>query len=158
MAGKAAMKRSDGASTILQGGRAKAYRPLPEEQRRAALRHGLDAYDRGEFFEAHEILEPAWMGAADVAERELLQGLIKLAAAYVHHGRRNPAGVLKNLRGSLARLEAGQEAAARLEVDLGGLLPAIRERIAVLEAGAGPAEVPPAPAVDRAGAEERASG
>ena len=53
---------------------------------------GLDAYDRGDFFEAHELLEPAWMGTDDPGERAFFQGLIKLAAAYVHDVRGNPGG------------------------------------------------------------------
>ena len=75
--------------TILQGGRAKAYRPIPAADRRRAFDAGIAAYDRGDFFEAHELLEPAWMGTADIAERDLLQGLIKVAAAYVHDVRRS---------------------------------------------------------------------
>ena len=86
------------------GGRAKAYRPLAPEVRAAALRDGLDAYDRGDFFEAHELLEPAWMGTDDPGERAFLQGLIKLAAAYVHDVRRNPSGIVKNLTGARAWL------------------------------------------------------
>lgn len=50
-------------------GRAKAYRPLPESDRAAALAAGLAAYERGDFFAAHEHLEPAWMGMDDPAER-----------------------------------------------------------------------------------------
>jgi hypothetical protein len=42
--------------TILQGGRAKAYRPLDEATRKAALADGLAAYERGDYFLAHEIL------------------------------------------------------------------------------------------------------
>src|SRR5229473_1295947 len=45
--------------TIQQDGRAKAYRPLDEATRRAALTDGLEAYERGDFFLAHENLEPA---------------------------------------------------------------------------------------------------
>ena len=30
-------------------------------------RRGLAAYERGDFFEAHELLEPAWMGTDDSA-------------------------------------------------------------------------------------------
>jgi predicted metal-dependent hydrolase len=108
--------------TILQGGRAKAYRPLPEDERRAALEAGLEAYDRGDWFLAHELLEPAWMGTKDLAERELLQGLIKLAAAFVHGARSNPAGVAKNLRGARDRLAAGREAGAELGIDVDALL------------------------------------
>ncbi len=86
--------------TILQSGRAKAYRPLPVDARAAAVREGLEAFHRGDAFLAHELLEPAWMGTADTAERELVQGLIKLAAGYVHAARDNPLGVAKNLTGA----------------------------------------------------------
>lgn len=101
----------------MQGGRAKAYRPIPEVDRQAALRDGLAAYDRGDWFLAHELLEPAWMGTKDLAERELLQGLIKVAAAFVHGARSNPAGVAKNLRGARERLAAGRAARAAVGID-----------------------------------------
>jgi hypothetical protein len=77
-------------------GRAKAYRPLPADERIAAVTAGLEAYGAGDFFEAHELMEPAWMGTADMAERALIQGLIKVAAADVHAVRGNPAGVRRN--------------------------------------------------------------
>jgi predicted metal-dependent hydrolase len=117
-------------------GRAKAYRPLPLEARRAAIEAGLAAYDRGDFFEAHEELEPAWMGSDDPAERALLQGLIKVAAAYVHDVRGNPAGVRTNLTGARRLLaeaaEAPAENAAGLDVD--ALLADVDARLADLDA------------------------
>src|SRR5690349_12807421 len=69
---------------VLQGDRAKAYRPISLAARRHALAEGLAAYDLSDFFEAHELLEPAWMGTDDLGERAFLQGLIKVAAAFVH--------------------------------------------------------------------------
>lgn len=51
------------------------------------------------------------MGTADIAERELVQGLIKLAAGFVHAARRNPAGITKNLVGARAHLAASGPAA-----------------------------------------------
>ncbi|HMJ80109.1 MAG TPA: DUF309 domain-containing protein [Candidatus Dormibacteraeota bacterium] len=98
--------------TVVQGGRAKAYRPLPAARRRAALGEALAAYERGDVFLAHELLEPAWMGTAEPRERDLYQGLIKLAAAGVHEVRGNPAGEAKNLRGALARLESAMPGTA----------------------------------------------
>jgi hypothetical protein len=44
------------------------------------------------------------MGTAETAERELLQGLIKLAAGYVHAARDNAVGVGKNLTGAREHL------------------------------------------------------
>ena len=124
---------------ILQGGRAKAYRPIPAAARRRAIRDGLAAYERGDWFLAHELLEPAWMGTADLAERELLQGLIKLAAAFVHGARSNPAGVAKNLRGARERIAAGAGAGAALAIDVDALLEAIDRWLA---AGGPPIEIP----------------
>jgi hypothetical protein len=122
---------------ILQGGRSKAYRPLPDADRRRAIDEGLAAYRAGEFFEAHELLEPAWRGTADLAERDALQGLIKVAAAYVHADRGNPAGVVKNLEGARIRLArslgAGGVGRGPVEgVDVAALLVAIDERLTVL--------------------------
>ena len=120
------------AGLIMQGGRAKAYRPMPANDRAAALAAGLAAFDRGDYFEAHELLEPAWMGAADPQERELHQGLIKLAAAYVHAVRGNPLGMAKNLSGARDRLRAvgaseGLEVGAG--VDVSNLLNEIDRRL-----------------------------
>jgi predicted metal-dependent hydrolase len=105
--------------------------------RRAAFNAGLEAYRRGDVFLAHELLEPAWMGTRDLAERELIQGLIKLAAAFVHTARGNPAGVTKNLRGARERLanaggagDAGGRRGAAVDIDVDALLAAIDERLA----------------------------
>jgi len=117
--------------TILQGGRAKAYRPIPAADRRRAFEQGVAAYDRGDFFEAHELLEPAWMGTADIPERDLLQGLIKLAAAFVHGVRGNPMGIARNLTGARERLDAaiGSPAAAASGIDVPALVAAIDDRL-----------------------------
>ena len=106
-----------------------------------AFEAGVAAYARGDFFEAHELLEPAWMGSPDEAEREFLQGLIKLAAAYVHSVRGNPLGMAKNLRGARARLAAAGPYPA--EIDVVALLAAIDERLAGLADGNLPEPDPP---------------
>ena len=80
-------------------------------------------------FLAHELLEPAWMGTLDLPERELIQGLIKLAAAFVHAARGNPAGVAKNLRGARERLANASEAGERTGVDVAALLAGIDGRL-----------------------------
>jgi predicted metal-dependent hydrolase len=134
---------------VQQGGRAKAYRPLPARQRRSALAAFLAAYDRGDAFLAHELLEPAWMGTAVMPERELYQGLIKLAASDVHAVRGNPIGEAKNLRGARARLALAADASAHggpdAGLDLGRLIESIDRRLVALAAGpAGSAGTVPA--------------
>lgn len=112
-------------------GRAKAYRPLPEDERIAAVTAGLEAYAAGDFFEAHELMEPAWMGTADLAERNLIQGLIKVAAADVHAARGNPAGIRRNLEGARDRLRSGAGGAVTgVSLDVVALLAAIEARLA----------------------------
>jgi predicted metal-dependent hydrolase len=123
--------------TVLDAdGRAKAYRPLPAADRTAAVIAGMRAYDEGDFFEAHELMEPAWMGTDDPAERELIQGLIKLAAADVHGVRGNPRGVARNLEGARDRLRRvpDGDAIAGLRFDLPELLGSIDRRLAALTA------------------------
>jgi predicted metal-dependent hydrolase len=128
--------RADRRTVLDADGRAKAYRPLAQGDRTAAVVAGLEAYAEGDFFEAHELMEPAWMGTDDPAERELIQGLIKLAAADVHAVRGNPRGVARNLDGARDRLRRvpDGDAIADLRVDLAGLLEAIDRRLAELAA------------------------
>jgi uncharacterized protein len=114
-----------------EDGRPKAYRPLPDEERVAAVAAGLEAYDAGDFFEAHELMEPAWMGTADLAERNLLQGLIKVAAADVHAVRGNPAGIRRNLEGARDRIRSGAGGSITgIDLDVDGVMAAIEARLA----------------------------
>jgi hypothetical protein len=82
------------------------------------------------------------MGTSDLAERELIQGLIKLAAAFVHGARGNPKGIEKNLRGARARLAEGVAAGPSLGVDVPQLVDAIDRRLADTEHGADPISIP----------------
>jgi hypothetical protein len=120
----------------MQGDRAKAYRPIPPESRRLALEGGVSAYERGDFFEAHELMEPAWMATSNLAERALYQGLIKLAAGYVHAVRGNPIGMTRNLRGARIHLENSlrldPEISRAVNIDLEPLLAGIDRRLAAL--------------------------
>ncbi len=120
----------------MQGNRRKAYRPIPPDLRRAALDAGLTAFDQGDFFLAHELLEPAWMGTSNLAERALYQGLIKLAAGYVHAVRGNPIGVAKNLRGAREHLETSKrldpELALGAGIDLAALIVEVDARLAAV--------------------------
>jgi hypothetical protein len=132
----AAESRRLGSATIMQGDRPKAYRPISPELRQAAFEDGLAAYAQGNFFEAHELLEPAWMGTSDLAERALYQGLIKLAAGYVHAFRGNPIGVARNLRGARTHLETSLSLNAEVStsrgIDVTKLLEAIDFRLAAV--------------------------
>ena len=78
------------------------------------------------------------MGTSNLAERALYQGLIKLAAGYVHAVRGNPIGLTRNLSGARTHLETSQrlDAAVAREagIDLALLLVRIDARLAAVPA------------------------
>lgn len=117
---------------------------MSEAARRDAFEAGLVAYARGDFFAAHEALEPAWMGTSDLPERALHQGLIKVAAAYVHAVRGNPAGLEKNLVGARRHLELALEIGPAWGVDVAALVGEVDARIADPALAAIPPAIPPA--------------
>jgi predicted metal-dependent hydrolase len=129
---------TDRPGTVRENGRAKAYRPLPVAARRAALTQALSAYGRGDFFLAHELLEPAWMGSRDPGERALHSGLIKLAAAFVHAVRGNHAGVEKNLTGARDRLDRAAQAGLAFGIDVPAVLVQVDACRATVQRGGAP--------------------
>jgi hypothetical protein len=70
------------------------------------------------------------MGTDDLGERALHQGLIKVAAAYVHGVRGNPRGVAKNLAGARRHLELAGAAGDAWGVDTAALLADVDARLA----------------------------
>lgn len=53
---------------------------------------GVDLFNRGEFFEAHEVWEELWHLSSGL-QFEFIQGLIQAAVALVHYQRENPRGM-----------------------------------------------------------------
>jgi predicted metal-dependent hydrolase len=62
---------------------------LPE----AAVR-GLEHFNAGEYFEAHEMLEAAWR-AEEGSIRDLYRGVLQVAVTYYHIQHHNYAGAIK---------------------------------------------------------------
>ncbi|NCP86232.1 DUF309 domain-containing protein [bacterium] len=59
-----------------------------------SARRGIELFNAGEYFEAHEALEAAWR--AEPGEiRNLYQGILQAAVCYFHLLRGNHAGALK---------------------------------------------------------------
>ena len=56
--------------------------------------HGLELFNNGEYFEAHEALEHAW-NEDDTPGRELYRAILQVAVAYLQIERRNYNGALK---------------------------------------------------------------
>lgn len=69
-----------------------------------ALERGVALFNDGRFWEAHEAWEGIWL-AAEGDEKQFLQGLIQLAAAY-HHVQRgtSPRGAVRLFEAALRRL------------------------------------------------------
>ena len=74
------------------------------EERRPILLAGIQQYNDGYFFESHETWEEFWL-RCPWPIRNFLQGLIQLAAAFVHLMRREYPGTVGLLRASLEKLE-----------------------------------------------------
>lgn len=72
--------------------------PLSELARR-----GIEAFNRGEYFEQHELLEEAWL-AEPRPIREMYQGILQLGVAFLQIQRNNWAGAIKLFRRGLPRL------------------------------------------------------
>jgi len=67
------------------------------------LEQGIHLFNKGEFFECHEVLEAAW--TPEVNPRRLfLQSLIHFAVGFYHHQKENPVGAVRQLRKGLNKL------------------------------------------------------
>jgi uncharacterized protein len=91
---------------------------------RRALGKGRRLFNSGRFFEAHEVWEEAWLREAGES-RQLLQGLIQIAAGYHQAFDRGHAS------GCVRLLEAGWNRLQALPERTGGLsLAAFRDAVA----------------------------
>ena len=77
----------------------------PEElsERLDELYRAIEEFNDGYFFESHETLEDLWM-VTPWPERQLFQGIIQLAAAFVHYARREYPGILKLLDAAIEKV------------------------------------------------------
>src|SRR5947208_16371775 len=66
---------------------------LRREQRRAVLERARDLFNAGDYWAAHEALEPVWRSIISDAAAPVWQGLIQAAAALLHLQRGNRHGV-----------------------------------------------------------------
>ena len=68
-------------------------------------REGIDLFNRGEFWHAHEAWEARWLRSSG-CPRQFVQGLIQIAAALVHWQRGNHRGLLRNWHKAQIKLSA----------------------------------------------------
>jgi predicted metal-dependent hydrolase len=89
----------------------------------ALLQLGIDLYNAGHFWNAHEAWEQVWMDC-DGALRAFYQGLIQVTAAFVHVTRNEYPGAMRLLDAGIEKLE--RYPATYLGVRLGPLLEGAR--------------------------------
>ena len=80
-------------------------------------------YHAGRHWHAHEALEDLWRATNDPERRRFYQGIIQLAAAFVHAERGNMRGVQRLLAKAAAKLEGVSSPCLGLDVE--GLLRAM---------------------------------
>lgn len=75
----------------------------PSASKAELLLNGIELFNGGRFFEAHELWEEAWKRSAG-PEKLLYQGLIHAAAAIIHTRKGNRGGARSQFKKCLARL------------------------------------------------------
>jgi predicted metal-dependent hydrolase len=93
---------------------------LPPE---ALLQLGIDLYNAGHYWNAHEAWEQVWLDA-EREQRAFYQGLIQVTAAFVHVTRDEYPGAIRLLDAGIEKLE--KYPATYLGVQLGPLLAGAR--------------------------------
>jgi uncharacterized protein len=68
------------------------------------LARGIELFNNGEFFAAHEVLEDVWR-ASRPEDKKFFQGLTQVAVAFHHHSTGNLVGMLSVLRRAIGNLE-----------------------------------------------------
>ena len=114
--------------------------PLDPAEAERLFREGIALFNGARYWHAHEAWETLWRAAPE-EERDFYQGLIKLAAGFLHLSRRNRRGARNKLAEGIAHLR-------RYEPMHGGigvteLVNKAKEIVADLDAGAIPYLIPP---------------
>ena len=63
-----------------------------------SLEKGIELFNAGRYWDAHEAWEEAWMPDRKGADSGFFKGLIQVAAGCLHYGRRNRRGALNKWR------------------------------------------------------------
>jgi predicted metal-dependent hydrolase len=101
------------------------------------FRKGLEDFNSGRFYDAHEHWEEVWLQTLD-PEKMFLQGLIQVAAAFHHYSRSNRQGTRNLLQAGLIKIERFPQAHRGLALE--PLRVTVRRWLAALEGGEDPAK------------------
>jgi uncharacterized protein len=101
---------------------------LPVEENH---RLGIEHFNAGRFFPAHEAWETAWKQVRGQPDEEFFKGLSQLGAGYTHYRRGNPHGAHTLMRRALSRIE--RYGPAHGGIDVAGLAAEVRDHAAGIE-------------------------
>lgn len=73
------------------------------------LRQGIEMYNRGEYYECHEVLEDTWRAESDDV-RYLYQGILQIGVAFHHLRNANWRGAVGLLTGGIEKVSRYQPA------------------------------------------------
>lgn len=107
-----------------------------------ALQRGIDLFNRGEFFEAHEVLEDVWRVAAD-DEKKFLQGVVQLAVAFHHYSTGNRRGMRSVLERGMNNLKVKADVSSTIR-----LIPLMKSLQTWREALDDGSSLPPLPRIE----------
>jgi uncharacterized protein len=109
------------------------------------LSHGIDLFNRTEFFEAHEALEDVWR-AAPAEQKKFLQGVVQVAVAFHHFSTGNPIGMRSVMERAMRNLASCPEDFHG--IDVATLLQCLAQWREALDNGQEP---PPLPRIEMTG-------
>jgi len=97
---------------------------IPLDHRFPDLLAGIGLFNRGRFFEAHEVLEEVWLSLPPhQPSRRHLQGLVQLAVAFHHESTGNCVGARSVLERALGNISGAEDSLrdldfGRLQIEL----------------------------------------
>jgi uncharacterized protein len=97
-----------------------------------SLQHGIELFNEGRYWEAHEAWEDAWTPDRHGPDSGFYKGLIQVAAGCLHYTRRNRRGTVNKWRGGAGYLRAYP--AVHQRVLLGPLVQSVDRMLAAMEA------------------------
>ncbi|HEV7200249.1 MAG TPA: DUF309 domain-containing protein [Candidatus Limnocylindria bacterium] len=109
--------------------------PLDPAEAERLFREGVALFNGARYWHAHEAWETLWRAAPD-DERDFYQGLIKVAAGFLHLARRNRRGAKNKLGEGIAHLE--RYGPVHDGIGVGELVGKAKEVLADLNDGASP--------------------
>ena len=99
-----------------------------------SLERGVELFNAGRYWDAHEAWEEAWMPDRRGRDGGFYKGLIQVAAGCLHYGRRNRRGTVNKWRSGTAYLRPYLP--THLGLDLAALVAATEANLAAVEAAA----------------------